>query len=149
MNEINPANLNKTNFKGIQKMNKDISNEVKTLESGIKEMVQKLYKAAERSQSVPEYGEFEPVYIQIANPDKTLCATDFMLKISKPPKNIEGHEKIRNLEVVAYKLPAPYKAERIIATGSKGDIMAQLKSNEIYEKIQNAAKSLSSSLEDV
>ena len=72
-----------------------------------------------------------------------------MLKISKPPKNIEGHEKIRNLEVVAYKLPHPYKAERIIAAGNKEDILKQLKSDEVYSKIESAVKSLSHDLEDI
>lgn len=143
MNEINPAKLNKTNFKGIKKMDK----EVKTLEACIKKFTRTLSKRAERE--VPEYGDFAPVYEQFPNPDKSLSATDFMLKISKPLKNIAGHEKIRNLEVIAYRLPLPYKAERIIATGSKKDIMKQLQSDEIYGKIKNAVKSLSYNLEDI
>ena len=143
MNEINPAKLNSTQFKGIKKMDK----EVKTLETCIKKFTQALHKRAERE--VPEYGDFAPVYEQFTNPDKSLTATDFMLKISKPAKNIKGHEKIRNLEVVAYKLPLPYKAETIIATGSKEDIMKQLQSAEIYTKIKEAAHNLSYNLEDV
>ena len=143
MNEINPAKLNKTNFKGMKNMNK----EIKSLENCIKSSLTMLRIRAERE--VAEYGDFAPVYEQFANPDKSLCATDFMLKISKPPKNIEGHEKIRNLEVVAYKLPHPYKAERIIAAGNKEEILKQLKSDEVYSKIESAVKSLSHDLEDI
>ena len=143
MNEINPAKLNKTNFKGMKNMNKEIT----SLENCIKSSLTMLRIRAERE--VAEFGDFAPVYEQFANPDKSLCATDFMLKISKPPKNIEGHEKIRNLEVVAYKLPHPYKAERIIAAGNKEDILKQLKSDEVYSKIESAVKSLSHDLEDI
>ncbi len=143
MNEINPAKLNKTNFKGMKNMNK----EIKSLENCIKSSLTMLRIRAERE--VAEFGDFAPVYEQFANPDKSLCATDFMLKISKPPKNIEGHEKIRNLEVVAYKLPHPYKAERIIAAGNKEEILKQLKSDEVYSKIESAVKSLSHDLEDI
>jgi len=142
MNEINPAKMNKTNFKGVPKVDKKII----TLEECVKKFTKKLSSRAERE--VPEYGDFAPVYEQFANPDKNLGATDFMLKISKPPKNIAGHEKIRNLEVVAYRLPLPYKSERIVATGNKEDILLQLKDPEFVEKIQKAAKSLSESLDD-
>ncbi len=143
MNKINHTEVNKANFKGIKKMNK----EIQTLETSIKKFVKTLANRAERE--VPEYGDFAPVYEQFQNPDKSLVATDFMLKISKPPKNIANHEKIRNLEVVAYKLPLPYKAERIIATGNKEDILKKLQSEEVLGEIHKAVKSLSDNLEDV
>lgn len=143
MKEINTDQIHRTNFKGIKRVNK----EEKTLDSCIDLYTKKLLARAERE--VPEYGEFTPVYEQFANPDKSLSATDFMLKIAKPPKTIQGHEKIRNLTVVAYRLPLPYKAERIIATGNKDDILKELQSPEVFDKIRQAANSLSYNLEDV
>lgn len=144
MNEINPVKHNKINFKGTPKMEK----EIKTLEMSVKEFI---HAALEKINTprIPEYGDFAPFYEQFANLDKTLGATDFMLKISKPPKNIEGHQKIRNLEVIAYKLPLQYKAERIVATGTNEELLKQLKSPEIVEKIKNATRSLSESLDDI
>lgn len=145
MNRINPTQINKTQNFGIK--NNNAGKEVKGMEELIRKFVNTLHTRAERE--VSDYGEFSPVFEQFTNPDKTLCATDFMLKISKPPKNIEGHEKLRNLEIVAYKLPSPYKAERIIATGSKAEILKQLQSAETLEKIQEAVKGLSHNLEDI
>lgn len=144
MNEINPVRYNQINFKGTPKMDK----EIKTLETNIEEFVHKAIDKIDTPR-IPEYGDFAPFYEQFANIDKTLGATDFMLKISKPPKNIEGHQKIRNLEVIAYKLPLSYKAERIVATGTNTELLKQLKSPEIFEKIQNAARSLSDNLDDI
>ena len=50
-----------------------------------------------------------------------------MLKITKPPKEVEGHEKKRYLELVAYNLPSPYIAEKVIGHGTKEDILKKLK----------------------
>ena len=112
MNKINPIQHNKANFKGAKIPQK----EVKTMEETFKKFVKVLRDRAERE--VPEYGDFAPVYEQFANTTKELSATDFMLKISKPPKSVEANEKIRNLEVVAYRLPSQYMAECIVATGT-------------------------------
>ncbi len=143
MNKINTVNLNKTNFKGLQKMD----NNVKSLDENIDESLKKLQERAQRE--VSEYGDFSPVYEQFKNTDKSLCATDFLLKIAKPPKNIEGHEKIRNLEVCAYKLPHSYRAERIITTGSKDEILKALSSKDLPQQIKSAIISLSENLEDI
>ncbi len=144
MNEINPVRNNKVNFNGMPKIEK----EIQTMETNVKKF---LHAAIEKINTprIPEYGDFTPFYEQFANLDKTLGASDFMLKISKPPKNVEGHQKIRNLEVIAYKLPLQYKAERIVATGTNEELLKQLKSPKIVEKIQNAAKNLSESLDDM
>ena len=143
MNKIDMINLNKTNFKGTQKM----ENHTKSLDKSLDESVRKILERAQRE--VPEYGDFAPVYEQLKNPDKSLCATDFVIKIVKPPKNIENHEKIRNLEVSAYKIPQPYKAERIITTGSKDEILKALSKKDLPEQIKSALISLSEDLEDI
>ncbi len=144
MDKITPGKIDKKNsFHGV----KNSADEVKKMEELIQKFVKTIHARAERE--VPEYGDFAPVYEQFANPDKSMTATDFMLKISKPPKTIAGHERIRNLEVVAYRLPLPYKAERIIASGDKEEILKRLQDPEIIEKINKTAKSLSNSLEDI
>ena len=79
----------------------------------------------------------------------SLEATDFMLKIVKPPKEITGHEKLRYLELVAYKLPEPYKVSRLIGKGSKDDILKQLKNPEIYNKIEENLRTMSKNLSDI
>lgn len=143
MNRINPAKLSQNNFRGIKNMDK----ELKTLDNGIKHIIQELGNRAERE--VPPYGDFAPVYEQFANPDKTLCVSDFMLKIVKPPSSIEGHERIRNLALVAYKLPSAYKAEMIISTGNQKEILQTLKSPDLLDKVKDAAKNLAYSMEDI
>ena len=143
MDKINSKQVNNTSFSSAKPKIK----EVKNMEEHIQKMVKELFRRAERE--VPEYGDFKIVYEEFKNPDKTLCATDFLLKIVKPPKNIEGHEKIRNLELVAYKLPSPYMAERLVASGTKDEILKQLQDDSIYKKLEEATKSLSHNLEDM
>lgn len=148
MTEFNPHKLNNTNFQsGIGRTGSKAVKEIKTMEEHIKKMVQDILARAERE--VPEYGDFAPVYEEFKNPLKELCATDFMLKITKPPKHIENHEKKRYLEVVAYKLPTPIKSTCIIAVGGKEDILAKLKDKETLEKINKTIRELSDNLEDV
>lgn len=142
-NKINHNRVNKINFSGI----KPKANEVKNMDELIKKMVADLLARAERE--VPEYGDFKIVYEEFKNPDKSLFATDFMLKITKPPKEIEGHEKQRYLELVAYNVPSPYIAEKVIGRGNKEEILAQLKDNELCTKIKEKLIQLSRDLEDI
>lgn len=143
MNKINSQNTNNAKFNGL----KPKINEVKNMEEHIQKMVKDLFKRAERE--VPEYGDFKVVFEEFKNPDKSLCASDFLLKIVKPPKNIEGNEKLRNLELVAYKLPSPYMAERLLASGSKEEILKQLQSEDMLRKIKEGTESLSYNLSDM
>ena len=143
MNKITQQNL-----KGLKSSAaKPLRTEVQKMDDHIKKMVHDLFARAERE--VPEYGDFKVVFEEFKNPDKSLCATDFMLKIVKPSKNIKDHEKIRNLELVAYKLPTPFMAERVIASGTKYDILKQLQDDKIFEKIKDGIKSLSYNLQDI
>lgn len=143
MNKIHSQNTNNTSFNSI----KPKINEVKNMEEHIQKMVKDLLKRAERE--VPEYGDFKIVFEEFKNPDKALCASDFLLKIVKPHNSIEGHEKLRNLELVAYKLPSPYMAERLLACGSKEEILKNLESEELLKKIKDATESLSYNLSDM
>ena len=123
--------------------------EVKGMKQNVKQMVETLLEKAKDSRALPDYGDFSPLYTEFKNPNSNLCATDFMLKIVKPHSSIEGHETKRNLELVAYKLPSPYIAERLLATGTTEEILETLKSPELLEKITSATESLSKSLEDI
>ena len=142
-NKINQNNINNINFNGIKPKAKEVMN----MDELIKKMVADILPRAERE--VPEYGDFKIVYEQFKNPDKSLIATDFMIKITKPPKNIEGHEKKRYLELVAYNLPSPYIAEKVIGHGTKQDIIAKLKESNLCETIKEKFIQLSKDLEDI
>ena len=89
------------------------------------------------------------MFERFANPDKSLCASDFVLRIVKLPKTVVNHEKIRNLELVAYKLPAPYKASVVLETGIKEELLNKFKDENIYKKIEESLRSLSKDLEDI
>lgn len=142
--------VNKNTFSGIKKpIAKVKASEVKGMKQNISQMINELLEKAKDSRALPQYGEFSPLYTEFKNPDKNLCATDFMLKIVKPHNSIEGHETLRNLELVAYKLPSPYIAERLLASGTSEEILEALKDPALLSKIQSATESLSKSLEDI
>ena len=94
------------------------------MEELVKKMIRDLRERV--ANEVPDEGEFKIIYEEFPNTDKGLDITDVMLKITKPPKCIEGHECKRYLELVLYKVPSPYICESIIGHGSKADIVATL-----------------------
>ena len=141
MNRINKANkVNNSNFNGIKPKTK----EVKTMEQQVKKIINDVLVRAERE--VPPYGDFAPVYEEFKNTDTSLKATDFMLKIVKPPSNIKGHEKLRYIELSAYQLPMPYKMSRLIAKGTKEEILQQLKEEDFFETITKNFSEMSRNL---
>lgn len=140
MDKINKQNIKNTNF-GIVKPKQT---EVPLMKDNVKNMVKKITLRAERE--VPEYGDFAPVYEEFKNTDTSLKATDFMLKIVKPPSNIKGHEKLRYIELSAYQLPMPYKMSRLIAKGTKEEILQQLKEEDFFETITKNFSEMSRNL---
>ena len=142
MNKINKQNINNSNFESI----KPKSKEVKTMKKSIEKVINTIRLRAERE--VPEFGDFAPVFEEFKNMDKALEATDFMLKIVKPPKTIEGHEKLRYIELTAYKLPTPYKVTKLVGRGSKEDILKQLDEPEFFNKVEESFKSMSENLKN-
>lgn len=94
------------------------------MEELVKKMIRDLRERV--ANEVPDEGEFKIIYEEFPNTDKGLDITDVMLKITKPPICIEGHECKRYLELVLYKVPSPYICESIIGHGSKADIVATL-----------------------
>ena len=140
MDKINKQNIKNTNF-GIVKPKQT---EVPLMKDNVKNMVKKITLRAERE--VPEYGDFAPVYEEFKNTDTSLKATDFMLKIVKPPSNIKGHEKLRYIELSAYQLPMPFKISRLIAKGTKEEILQQLKEEDFFETITKNFSEMSRNL---
>ena len=136
MNKINP--INKIVSKGISKMHE----EELTFEEKIQKMVKNLLARAERE--VPEYGDFKSVYEEFPNTDKSITATDFMLKINKPLT--KGSEKMRNLVAVAYDMPHPYKTEQTIVHGTKKEVLDALKSEDLPSKLEKIYKELADHL---
>lgn len=115
------------------------------MEESVKKMIRDL--RARAVSEVPDEGEFKIVYEEFPNTDKGLDITDIMLKITKPPKDIEGHERKRYLELVLYNLPSPYICESIVGRGSKADIIAKLSDDNLpqflIEKIIKMERDLS------
>ena len=116
-----------------------------SLDENIKMIVKKLKN---RDREIPEYGDFRPVKEEFTNLDEKIPATNFVLEISKPSKNIEGHEKLRNLTAQAYNLPHPYKSQILLASGEKNDIFNALNDEEFLEKLPKIFKKLARDLED-
>lgn len=115
----------------------------KCLENTIK----KIYDRAERE--VPEYGDFAAISEKFSNPDKSLNATDFEIKLFKTPKNIEDHQILRDIVINAYNNPSPYAAQKLVAVGTKSEILEKLKSKEFLADVIDAVKSLSNNLKDI
>ncbi len=141
MDKINIHRINNLRFEGV-KVKKPMN-----IEQWFENTLKKLHDRAQRE--VPEYGDFKIIDEKFVNPDKNLKVTDFEIKIVNPPKNIEDQEILRGIYITAYNSPSPYKAERLIAAGTKKEILEKLQSKEFLNEILDAAKSLSHSLEDI
>ena len=137
--EINK--VQNTNFKGIKQM----PQEELTFNEEIQKMVQNLSARAERE--VPEYGNFKEVFEIVPDKDKNARALGYALKIRKPL--IKGDEKLRGLEAVVYDSYSDYMCERVIAKGTKEDILKALKDDKLADKLEVAFVELSKQLEDI
>lgn len=142
-NRINQNRIAKTNFQGITPKGKDVKN----MDELIKKMITDLLNRAERE--VPEYGEFKVVWEEFKNPDKNLNATDFLIKITKPPKELKGTEKERYLEVAALRRGTPYGAESVIGFGTKEDILNKLKEENLCDLVKEKLIALAKDLENI
>jgi len=118
------------------------------MEDLVRKMIRDL--RAQVVEKVPEVGEFKVVYADFENTDKGYCVSHWMLKVTKPPKGIEGHERKRYLELVAYNLPSPYIAENVICHGDKQDILENLTDEDnLIVKILWKMPDLARDLEDI
>ena len=118
------------------------------MEQLIRKMIRDLRELVD--ENVPDVGHFDVVYTEFKNTDKGLGVTDWMLKVTQPPKEIEPSETKRYLELVAYNLPSPYIAESVIGYGNKKDILKFLMQEEVLlDKIKGKMPNLARNLEDI
>ena len=118
------------------------------MEELIRKMIRDLREQVD--EKVPEVGQFKIVYSAFTNPDKGMCATDWMLKNTQPPKSIDPTETKRYLEFVAYNLPSPYIAESVMGHGTNRDIMKCLRDEDnLVAKIKDKMPQLARDLEDL
>ena len=118
------------------------------MEELIRKMIRDLRGQVE--EKVPKVGKFSIVYSQFHNVDKGMCATDWMLKVTQPPKTVEPTETKRYLELVAYNLPSPYIAESVMGHGKKQDILKCLQDEDnLVVKIKDKMPKLARDLEDI
>ena len=111
-------------------------------------MVQELRERVK--EMVPEQGDFAIVYSDFKNPDKGMGVTDWMLKVTKPPQKIDPTERKRYLELVAYNLPSPYIAEKVLGSGMKSDILNMLQDEDtLVTMIINKMPDMARDLEDI
>lgn len=119
-----------------------------TMEEKIRKMIRDLRRQTE--EIVPEVGRFGIVYSQFPNNDKGVIVTDWMLKVTQPPTNVDPSEKKRYLELVAYNLPSPYIAEKVLAHGEKQAILSALLDEDgLVAKIKEKMPQLARDLEDI
>ena len=118
------------------------------MEELIRKMIHDLLEQID--EKVPEAGQFKIVYSAFKNPDKSMRVTDWMLKITQPPKTIDPSETKRYLELVAYNLPSPYIGESVMGHGTNRDIKkCLLDEDSLVEKIKNKMPQLARDLEDI
>ncbi len=120
---------------------------VKDLQAKVERLIADLLTKIELS--MPDAGNFPLIHSEFKNTDRVMCISDVMLKVRSIPEHLPGYETDRWLELVGYKLPAPYKATRIIFKGTKKEIIGYLKLPESVEKILNAIPQLDQNLIDV
>lgn len=99
--------------------------------------------------SIPDEGNFPMVYSEFKIEDRDMCLTDIMLKIIPIPNHLPYDNENRWLELVGYKLPAPYKATTIIFKGSTDQILDYLNKPEAFEKIMKVIPRLDYNLSDI
>jgi hypothetical protein len=118
------------------------------MEQLIRKMIRDLRELVD--ENVPDVGRFDIVYTEFKNNDKGFGVTDWMLKVTQPPKEIEATERKRYLELVAYNVPSPYIAESVICYGNKKDILACLLQEEaLVAQIKGKMPRLARDLDDI
>ena len=145
-NRINHNRINSTGFNGIKPNNVDkgLTKGVEKMEELVKKMVLDLKRTAK--EKVQSQGE-NVVWEEFENPDKSLNATHFLLKISVP--KVKGAEDKRYLEAAAVKRGSQYGAESVICLGSPQEIMDKLNEQGIEQVLKDKFIKLAKSLEDI
>lgn len=120
---------------------------LKELRTTVKSMIADLRLKIECS--VPDEGSFPVVYSEFKNSDNEICLTNVLLKFVSIPEYLPNNETERWLELVGYKLPAPYKSTMIIFRGTTKETIMYLTKPEVVEKILRVIPQLGYNLMDV
>ena len=148
-NRINQNKINNIKFRGAKPSNihNGLEKGVEKMDELVKKMVADLKNKAKDRNNVPSKGPFDVVWEEFENPDKSLNATHFLLKISVP--KVKGAEDKRYLEVAAVKRGSQYGAESVIGLGSTQEIVDKLSEQGIEQILKEKFIKLAKSLEDV
>ena len=147
MDRINQNRINNTQFKGVPKVNE--TEAAQTMEELIKKMVENVRNTLVKTNRVPDYGDFSILQEKFKNIDKNLCVDEFWLEVMLPPSGIENYKKIRGLKYCASKPNSDIAMEILLASGSKQDIIEQLKEPALLDELKQLSKKLSDSLRDL
>lgn len=148
-NRINHNKINNINFSGVKpsNVNSGLTKGVEKMEELVKKMVSDLKNKAKNKDIVPSKGDFDVVWEEFENPDKSLSATHFLLKISVP--KVPGAEDKRYLEAAAVKRGSQYGAESVICLGSTQEVLDKLNEQGIEQIIKEKFIKLAKGLEDI
>ena len=148
-NRINQNKINNIKFSGVKpsNVNSGLTKGVEKMEELVKKMVSDLKIKAKDKTKVPVKGEFDVVWEEFENPDKSLSATHFLLKISVP--KVPGAEDKRYLEAAAVKRGSQYGAECVICLGSTQEVLDKLNEQGIEQIIKEKFIKLAKGLEDI
>lgn len=148
-NRINHSKINNINYQGVKpsNVNSGLTKGVKKMDELVKKMVSDLKNKAKNKDIVPSKGNFNVVWEEFENPDKSLSATHFLLKISVP--KVPGAEDKRYLEAAAVKRGSQYGAESVIGLGSTQEILDKLNEQGIEQIIKEKFIKLAKGLEDI
>ena len=140
-NKINQVKTNNVNFSGVKPKPAEVLN----MEEKIKKIIENLLK---RDREIAEYGDFAPISETFKNTEKELCASDFGIKIFQAPEGIEDRETQRAAQLVAYKYPTPFFAKKMLAFGTKNEILEKLSQKDLYKEIKQTFIEMSKALEN-
>lgn len=148
-NRINHNKINNINFSGVKpsNVNSGLTKGVEKMEELVKKMVSDLKNKAKNKDIVPSKGDFDVVWEEFENPDKSLSATHFLLKISVP--KVPGAEDKRYLEAAAVKRGSQYGTESVICLGSTQEVLDKLNEQSIEQIIKEKFIKLAKGLEDI
>ncbi len=99
-----------------------------TFQDEVDALIARMLERVEKE--VPEFGDFCPVLEFFGNMDEEMqhIVGKYGLKLYKMPKDIVADPKQRYLEAAAYEPGGCYKADMVVGSGTKEEIIALLKS---------------------
>ena len=146
INSINRVKIYSPQFRGGKIKNTPAKEGANMIDEHIKKMVEEL-KLKIKEKKVPPFGEFDVVWSEFTNKDKSLDLTRCFLKISAIGN--KGAENNRYLEVAALKDGSPLGGEIVIGHGTTKDILDKLNEQGIEQVIKEKFIKLAKDLEDV